>query len=175
VSLQFRVTGGGQPLLSLGPDGPAQALLAESFRVLALPEGSSAADLMDLARSLKDEVGQCDVLGHGLGVELAATIAAQHPELVAQLVLAAPSEPSAELAARLSGIACLTLIVQGTRDSDDMGRMFRERIPSSYLAYVYGAGHDVAVDQPARFAGLVTEFLTRGEAFIINWSGDNAA
>ncbi len=77
-----------------------------------------------------------------------------------------------DLVARLPDLQCLTLVVMGTRDPNipgATGRLLREQIARSYLTYVYGAGHVVDLDQPARFASLITEFLTRGEAFIINW------
>jgi pimeloyl-ACP methyl ester carboxylesterase len=88
-----------------------------------------------------------------------------------------PIATDGDLVARLSEIRCLTLIVQGTRDGvipAESGRLLRQRIASSYLAYVFDAGHMIDSDQPARFAALLSEFLTRGEAFIINWQ-DSAA
>ncbi|HLG72656.1 MAG TPA: alpha/beta hydrolase [Chloroflexota bacterium] len=86
-------------------------------------------------------------------------------------------DSDAELIDRLGEIQCLTLIVQGTRDGvipAESGRLLRRRIRSSYLAYLFDAAHMIDSDQPARLAGLLEEFFTRGEAFIINWS-DSAA
>jgi pimeloyl-ACP methyl ester carboxylesterase len=76
------------------------------------------------------------------------------------------------LVERLGEIGCLTLIVQGTHDGvvpNESGQLLRKRIASSYLAYVFDAAHMIDFDQPARFGGLIAEFFSRGEAFIINW------
>ena len=97
-------------------------------------------------------------------------IAALHPENVQQLILVSPTGVDRD---RLEDISCLTLIVQGSHDAGAAGQELRKRIASSYLAYIYGAGPDVAADKPERLAALVTEFLTRGEAFIINWNEEN--
>jgi len=83
-----------------------------------------------------------------------------------------------ELMARLHEITCPTLIVCGTKDGvipPESGRLLRGRIRTSYLAFLYDAAHAIEVDQPLRFERLVREFLTRGEAFIINWGDAPAA
>jgi pimeloyl-ACP methyl ester carboxylesterase len=77
-----------------------------------------------------------------------------------------------DLLARLKDISALTLILYGTKDGVipvDSVRMLKERIPQGHLVYIYDAAHALDVDQPDRFARLVTDFLARGEAFIVNW------
>lgn len=76
------------------------------------------------------------------------------------------------LVAELGGITAQTLIVHGVDDGIvplEAPRLLKERIPKSRLIYVYDAAHSVDTDQPERFCRLVNDFLSRGEAFIINW------
>ena len=114
---------------------------------------------------------QADLVGVGPGALEAVKAAAEHSELVGQLVLvgARGDIPEAEQ------VQCLTLIVQGSEDDSDAGRRLKKRIRSSYLCYVYGAGPDVEADQPARLKNLIHEFLERGEAFIINWKEQDSS
>jgi len=113
----------------------------------------------------------CDLVAIGSGAAQAVRMAAEHPELVDQLVLVGPDGDLA-LAEQ---VQCLTLIVQGSEDERDIGRELKRRIRASYLCYVYGAGHDVEADQPARLKALIDEFLERGEAFIINWKENESS
>jgi len=83
-----------------------------------------------------------------------------------------------DLITRLQDIEALTLIISGSKDGIipvENVRLLKERIRHSSLIYVYDAAHALDVDQPDRFARLVKEFLTRGEAFIVNQSGSEAA
>ena len=76
-----------------------------------------------------------------------------------------------ELVSRLGAIECLTLILQGTKDGmmpPESGQLLKREIPSAILMYVYDAGHNIEVDQPERFVDTVGDFLTRGQAFIVN-------
>ena len=81
------------------------------------------------------------------------------------------------LVARLGEIDCQTLILQGTKDGmmpPESGQLLMREIPRAKLLYVYDAGHNIEVDQPERFVALIRDFLTRGEAFIVN-PGDELA
>jgi pimeloyl-ACP methyl ester carboxylesterase len=76
----------------------------------------------------------------------------------------------ADLERRLGEIEAPTLILMGTLDGlvpPEMGRVYKERIPESYLIYVYGAAHAIQSDRPDRFVEVVGDFLTRGEAFMV--------
>jgi pimeloyl-ACP methyl ester carboxylesterase len=78
---------------------------------------------------------------------------------------------------RLGEIECQTLILQGTKDGmmpPESGQLLMREIPRAKLVYVYDAGHNIEVDQPERFVDLIRDFLTRGEAFIVN-PGDAVA
>ena len=72
---------------------------------------------------------------------------------------------------RLGDIETLTLILLGTKDGRmpvESVRLLKERLPRAFLVYVYDAAHSIETDQPARFANLVEDFLTRGESFLVN-------
>lgn len=83
----------------------------------------------------------------------------------------------AELVTRLGEIEALTLILHGTRDGIvplSAPRLLKEKIKRSYLLYLYDAAHALDWDQPERFAALLEDFLTRGEAFIVHRSENGA-
>ncbi len=77
-----------------------------------------------------------------------------------------------ELVGRLGEIEAWTLVLLGTLDGivpAATGQLLKNRLQHVYLMYVYDAAHGIEIDQPERFNRLVGEFLTRGEAFIINF------
>lgn len=82
-----------------------------------------------------------------------------------------------ELVSRLGEIKCHTLVLQGTKDGmmpPESGQLLKREIPRAKLLFVYDAGHNIEVDQPERFVALIRDFLSRGEAFIVN-PGDEMA
>lgn len=79
---------------------------------------------------------------------------------------------------RLGEIEALTLILHGTKDGIipvSSPRLLKSRIPRAFLIYVYDAAHAIEVDQPEYLVGLVRDFLTRGEAFLVNPGTDDRA
>ena len=79
---------------------------------------------------------------------------------------------------RLNEIEVLTLILHGTKDGAipiSSPRLLKRLIPRAFLIYVYDAAHAIEVDQPEYFTGLVSDFLTRGEAFLVNPGTDHRA
>jgi pimeloyl-ACP methyl ester carboxylesterase len=109
-----------------------------------------------------------------------------HPERTPQLPPPAPevveqqlgfvrrvlaASDSAELAERLRGLPVPTMVMFGTRDGlipPEMGRRYKELIPNCDLVYVYDSAHAIASDRPEAYADLVSDFLARGEAHIVN-------
>jgi pimeloyl-ACP methyl ester carboxylesterase len=84
-------------------------------------------------------------------------------------VLAASSTP--ELADRLRELRVPTMVMFGTRDGlipPEMGRRYKELIPTCDLVYVYDAAHAISSDRPEAFAGLVADFLARQEGHIVS-------
>ncbi len=72
---------------------------------------------------------------------------------------------------RLAELQVPTLVVFGTRDRlipPELGRVYRERMPSCQFVLLYGAGHEAAGDRPEAFSSLVGDFLERREAFIVS-------
>lgn len=75
------------------------------------------------------------------------------------------------LSARLAEIEAVTLILQGTEDPvvpAEAGAHLKARIRTSQRVFVFDAAHSIEVDQPARVARLWTEFLSRGQGFVLN-------
>lgn len=75
------------------------------------------------------------------------------------------------LIARLGEIKALTLTMLGTKDgrlTPECVQLIKQRMQRSFLVYVYDAAHNIEVDQPERFAALVSDFLKRGEVFLVN-------
>ena len=82
------------------------------------------------------------------------------------------------LAGRVDEITAPTLILMGTEDEiipREAGRFLKANIPGSHLAYIYDAAHVIESDQPERFLRIVSSFLERGEAYIVNWDSHRAA
>jgi pimeloyl-ACP methyl ester carboxylesterase len=74
------------------------------------------------------------------------------------------------LEARLPDIQAATLVLFGTQDGlipPEMGRVYKERIAEAYLTYVYQAAHAIQWDRPEAYVALVSDFLARGEAFLV--------
>lgn len=83
-----------------------------------------------------------------------------------------------ELIARMPEITALTMIVHGEKDGtipEASSTLLRNRIKKSHLIFLYDAGHVPEVDQPERFTRLVSDFLGRGEAFLVNWGSQPPA
>ena len=76
-----------------------------------------------------------------------------------------------ELAGQLDKVECLTMIMHGTRDRrvpEAAVQILKRGIPRSHLIYVYDAAHSMESDQPERFAHLVSDYMERAEAFLVN-------
>lgn len=75
------------------------------------------------------------------------------------------------LADQLDKIECLTMIMHGTRDGrvpEAAVQKLKRDIPRSHLIYVYDAAHSMETDQPERFAHLLSDYMERAEAFLVN-------
>jgi pimeloyl-ACP methyl ester carboxylesterase len=63
------------------------------------------------------------------------------------------------------------LVLFGTEDRmipSTMGALYREKIPKCHFVLVYDAGHAIDADRPEAFTAVVSDFLQRGEAFIVS-------
>lgn len=90
----------------------------------------------------------------------------------------AASLTDGRLSGRVAEIAAPTLIVMGTKDEiipRETGQYLKAKIAGSHLAYIYDAAHVIESDQPARLIRIVSSFLERGEAYIVNWGTSSAS
>jgi pimeloyl-ACP methyl ester carboxylesterase len=75
-----------------------------------------------------------------------------------------------DLEARLAQLRVPTLVLFGTEDRiipPEMGRVYREIVPSCHYVLVYDAGHAIDVERPEAFVGVVGGFLERREQFVV--------
>jgi pimeloyl-ACP methyl ester carboxylesterase len=83
-----------------------------------------------------------------------------------------------DLHARLGEVQARTLILHGTLDrlAPQAGmQLLQSKLPHSHLHYLYDSAHVIEVDQPERFLKLVSSFLERGDAYIVNFGAEGAA
>lgn len=81
-----------------------------------------------------------------------------------------PTHGNADLLERLSEISAPTLVLWGTADEvvpPEAGQLFVQRIPNSYRILIYGAAHSLPVSACRQFVALVTDFIDRGERFVV--------
>jgi pimeloyl-ACP methyl ester carboxylesterase len=96
--------------------------------------------------------------------------AARQGNAAANAVRMRPADGHAELLARLGEIAAPTLVLWGTADQilpPEAGHVFVQRIPTSYRILIYGAAHSLPVAACDQFVSLTTDFIERGERFVV--------
>jgi pimeloyl-ACP methyl ester carboxylesterase len=85
-----------------------------------------------------------------------------------------PADGNADLLERLAEIRAPTLILWGTADEiipSESSQLYVHRIPKSYRIFIFGAAHSLPVAAYHQFVTLATDFLQRGEGFVVNQSG----
>lgn len=180
LQIRYLEAGSGAPLIVF----PAQAdelfndllkKLAQSCRVISLDSagGGKANGLAGRISQALARLGleRYSVMGISAGARAALALAIAAPECIDRLILLSPLQLSEDAEVLdLAGVKAATLVLVGTRDTSvaiEAGRLCRERIPSSHLSFVYGAGHGIATDRLDVCCNLITEFLEQGEQFII--------
>jgi pimeloyl-ACP methyl ester carboxylesterase len=167
--------GAGRPLVYLHPAGnvrwtPVLEKLAETHEVHVT--GVPGFDA--IGNYIEREIGKpCDVLGCSFSAALALWLALERTRLVDHLVLVSPAGLAPGLVSRLSELGHTVLILHGTEDRSvqaESVRLLKSRLPRAFLVYVWAAGHDIEVDQPARMAALVQSFLERSDAFVVPYA-----
>lgn len=109
-----------------------------------------------------------------------------HPERVPQRPLSDPAQRARtlpmvtrlvapardpELEGAMPGLQVPVLVVLGTADRlipPEMGRIYKELLPSCQLLFVYDAGHAVAADRPEAFTEAVSDFLDHREQYVVS-------
>lgn len=77
---------------------------------------------------------------------------------------------NADLLARLSEISVPSLVLWGTADEvipPEAGQLYLQQIPNSYRILIYGAAHSLPVAACRKFVELVTDFIERGDRFVV--------
>jgi pimeloyl-ACP methyl ester carboxylesterase len=133
-----------------------------------------------VADYIQKEVGKpCDVMGASFGGALALWLALERPECVDHLVLLSPAGLQStdgkdnDLLENVSRVQATTLILHGTEDriiTAESMRLLKARLRRAFLVYVWGAAHDIEVDQPGRAAAVVRSFLERSDAFVVRYA-----
>lgn len=75
-----------------------------------------------------------------------------------------------DLEGQLATMTVPTLVLFGTEDRvipPEMGRIYREIVPSCHFVLIYDAGHDMDVERPEAIASVVSDFLERHEQFVV--------
>ncbi|WP_370206325.1 alpha/beta fold hydrolase [Pararhodobacter marinus] len=100
-----------------------------------------------------------------------AIMAANRQTYEAMAALPAGATVDEALSARLGDIRAVTLILQGTEDPvvpATAGAHLKRHIPVSQRCFVFDAAHAIESDQPDKVSRLWTEFLGRGQGFVLN-------
>lgn len=244
-SISYLEAGSGDTLLYLHGAGgrpPAGATfvsdLSESFRVLVpsrpgfdeSPVGrfETLPDVADAMAAFIEGTGggPVHVVAQSAGGAVGLWLSVRHPELVASLVLSAPSAfahrpttgggqrpagdldrllygeqpswsfpPTAEeqerirrnasfnmqkfggtnddLLERLGEITAPVLVLWGTEDRlvpPDGSALYQKHIPHALRMLIYGAAHELPISATRQWVSLVTDFIKRGEFFVVNRS-----
>jgi 2-hydroxy-6-oxonona-2,4-dienedioate hydrolase len=78
---------------------------------------------------------------------------------------------SEELLARLKEISMPVLVLWGTEDhmlSPDSSGFYQKHIPHAVRMMIYGAAHELPIAATRQWATLVSDFVQRGEFFVVN-------
>jgi pimeloyl-ACP methyl ester carboxylesterase len=100
--------------------------------------------------------------------------AARQRNAIANAAKLRPADGNADLLERLAEIRAPTLILWGTADEiipSESSQLYVQRIPKSYRIFIFGAAHSLPVAACRQFVTLATDFLQRGEGFVVNPSG----
>jgi pimeloyl-ACP methyl ester carboxylesterase len=76
----------------------------------------------------------------------------------------------AELEQEMRRLEVPTLVLLGTEDRitpPELGRIYRDLLPSCQFVIVYDAAHAIYDDRPEAFAALVGDFLEHHEEFVV--------
>jgi pimeloyl-ACP methyl ester carboxylesterase len=138
------------------------------FGTLNSAARAGLAAVMQLDHGPAPDAGTLSVIGVGAGALEALQFAATEPHRVRALVLVAPSEPPPPTTAE---VMVPTLVLVGTRDTPEaiaIARRYRATQKTCYYVLVYDAGAAIDADRPEAFVEIVTDFLQRREAFVLN-------
>jgi pimeloyl-ACP methyl ester carboxylesterase len=81
-----------------------------------------------------------------------------------------PADGNANLLERIGGISAPTLVLWGTADEvvpPESGQVYLQRIQNSYRILIYRAAHSLPISACRQFVTLVTDFIERGDRFVV--------
>jgi pimeloyl-ACP methyl ester carboxylesterase len=173
--------------------GPLEQL-ADRYRLIettcAADDGSAGAvedpparRAARLVRQFAEAAG-CDrfaVISRGAATSVALWLAIEDPATVTTLVLESPPPldedaafrdgPHGALLAAMPSLEVPTLVLLGEGVEPGLREQlstYKRLLPASTAALVYDAGEDVRGDRPSAYMSAVTEYLERGQAFVVN-------
>ncbi|HEU0073742.1 MAG TPA: alpha/beta hydrolase [Dehalococcoidia bacterium] len=79
-----------------------------------------------------------------------------------------------KLRERLGEIKAPVLVIWGTEDRmvpPENSKLYQEHIPHALRIFVYGAAHELPIAATTKWVALVTDFIQRGEFFVVNKGG----
>jgi pimeloyl-ACP methyl ester carboxylesterase len=189
--IEYLEAGSGAPVVyfhgvgSVSRNAELMSDLAERYRVLAplRPAYGGSTGASDSAREEAEVMAEfiCQIVGgpahviaESAGGAVGCWLAIVEPSLVESLVLVAPTgfvdDTNVEVRERLGEIASPTLVLWGTADEivpAECGQIFIRNIPNSYRILIYAAAHSLAVSARRQFVALVSDFIRRGERFVV--------
>ena len=86
-------------------------------------------------------------------------------------------EGNQDLLPRLAEITALTLLLVATGDGmipSDAMAPFQKHIANCKRIYIYGAAHEMPILTAPKWVNLVSDFITRGEEFVVNMGSREA-
>jgi pimeloyl-ACP methyl ester carboxylesterase len=101
-------------------------------------------------------------------VEIDAETAAKQRALTSRII-GPPRD--VELESRMRELNVPALVLFGTRDRfipSELMSLYRKLLPNCSTVHVYDAAHEVDGDRPEAVVSLITDFLERHEAFLVN-------
>jgi pimeloyl-ACP methyl ester carboxylesterase len=83
--------------------------------------------------------------------------------------------PNDDLLARLGEIKAPVLVLWGTEDKlvpPDNSAVYQKHIPHALRMFIHGAAHELPIAATQRWVALVSDFIRRGEFFVVNSGGE---
>jgi pimeloyl-ACP methyl ester carboxylesterase len=157
--IPFVAAGQGPETVLLLGDVELVPTLAQQFRVLAPKQLPEEADGLEEFLHAQAAEGSVHVVAEGSAAQPACWLAIRAPQRVRRLVLARPACLGEDVVERLADVQAETLVVLDSTAPPEAGQVYQRCIPRAYRFFVYS---------PTRLGALVTDFLMRGETFIVN-------
>ena len=189
-TIRYWEAGAGEVVVILDGGGAGMAklqdALAGKYRVIRLePHGTGTSkDVASLMVQAVREItsGKITLIAASGSANAAIWHALEATQVVEALVLISPvavlpageadGGGDASLEIRMGEIECATLVVFGLNDrtmAPEAAGVYKASISNCHVSLVYDAGHNIMADRPEALIDVVSDFVERGEAFIVAW------